>query len=249
MLKLPSKRTLRDYRNVVKPKQGFNKQIIEELTSITKNLSDVQRYVVLMFDEVKIKNNLVWDKHSGQLIGFMDLGDPDLNFVSAEKEIPLATHMLVIYLRGICTDLKYPFANFATTAVTSFQLLPIFWNSVFYLEKACNLWVIAVVSDGASANRKFYRLHRKIGNEAENEVTYRVVNLHAKHRHIYFFADPPHLLKTSRNCLNNSGCGLQSRLMWNDGKTLMWSHIMQLYNDDIIRGLHLVPKFSMSMSI
>eukprot|EP00112_Aurelia_sp_Birch-Aquarium-sp1_P019875 Seg500.5 transcript_id=Seg500.5/GoldUCD/mRNA.D3Y31 product="DNA transposase THAP9" pseudo=true protein_id=Seg500.5/GoldUCD/D3Y31 len=241
VLKLPSKRTLRDYRNVVKPKQGFNKQIIEELTSITTNLSNVQRYIVLMFDEVKIKNNLVWDKHSGQLIGFMDLGDPDLNFVSAEKEIPLATHMLVIYLRGICTDLKYPFGNFATTAVTSFQLLPIFWSSVFYLEKACNLWVIAVVSDGASANRKFYKLHRKIGNQAENEVTYRV---YAKHRQIYFFADPPHLLKTSRNCLHNSGYGLQSRLMWNDGKTLMWSHIMQLYNDDLIRGLHLAPKLT-----
>ena len=244
VLKLPSKRTLRDYRNVVKPKQGFNKQIIQELTSMTTKLSNVQRYIVLMFDEVKIKSNLVWDKHTGQLIGFMDLGDPDLNFVSAEKEIPLATHMLVIYLRGICTDLKYPFANFATTAVTSFQLLPIFWSSVFYLEKACNLWVIAVVSDGASANRKFYKLHRKIGSETESEVTYRVVNLHAKHRHVYFFADSPHLLKTSRNCLHNSGCGLQSRLMWNDGKTLMWSHIMQLYNDDLVRGLHLVPKLT-----
>ena len=135
---------------------------------MTTKLSNVQRYIVLMFDEAKIKSTIVWDKHTGQLIGFMDLGDPDLNFVSAEKEIPLATHMLVIYLRGICTDLKYPFANFATTAVTSFQLLPIPWSSVFYLEKACNLWVIAVVSDGASANRKFYKLHRKIGSETES---------------------------------------------------------------------------------
>ena len=59
VLKLPSKRTLRDYRNVVKPKQGFNKQIIEELTSITATLSNVQRYIVLLFDEVKIKSNLI----------------------------------------------------------------------------------------------------------------------------------------------------------------------------------------------
>ncbi len=84
----------------------------------------------------------------------------------------------------------------------------------------------------------------KIGNEAENEVTYRVVNLYAEHCHIYFFADPPHLLKTSNNCLHNSECGLQCRLMWNDEKTLVWSHIMQLYNDDLIRGLHLAPKLT-----
>ena len=244
LLKLPSKRTLRDYRNVVKPKQGFNKQIIEELSFITSSFFDIQRYIVVLFDEVKIKNNLVWDKHSGQLVGFMDLGDPDLNFASPEKETSLATHMLVIYLRGVCTDLKYPFANFATTSVTSFQLLPIFWNCVFYLEKACNLWVLAVVSDGASANRKFYKLHRKIGDKTDNEVTHCVVNLYAKHRYIYFFADPPHLLKTSRNCLHNSGFGLQSRLMWNNGKTLMWSHIMQVYNDDLSRGLHLVPRLT-----
>ena len=155
----------------------------------------------------------MWDKHTAQLIGFMDLDDADLNFGSAEKEIPLATHMLVINLIGICIDLEYLFADFATTTATSVQLLPIFGSSVFYLEKACNLWVIAVVSDGASANRKFYKLHRKIGSETESEVTYRVVNLYAKHRHIYFFADPLRLLKTSRNCLHNSGCELHSRLM------------------------------------
>ena len=71
-----------------------------------------------------------------------------------------------------------------------------------------------------------------------------MVNLYTKHRDIFFFADPPHLLKTARNCLYNSGCGLQSRLVWNDGKNLLWSHIMELYNDDLIRGLHLAPKLT-----
>ena len=30
--------------------------------------------------------------------------------------------------------------------------------------------------------------------------------------------------------------------MWNDGKNLLWNHILELYNDDLIRGLHLAPK-------
>eukprot|EP00794_Sanderia_malayensis_P001698 gene1698-1892_t len=245
VLKLPIKRTLRDYKNVVKTKQGISEQTIEELESITKSFFDVQRYIVVLFDEVKIKDNLDWDKYTGNLLGFVDLGDPDINFDCIEEERQLATHMLVIYIRGICTDLKYPFANFATNTATSSQLFPIFWNCLFYLEISCNLWVVAVVSDGASANRKFYKLHDKVGNQTTGEVTYRVMNLYAKHWYIYFFADAPHLMKTSRNCLNNSGFDeIFSRLMWNGGKYLVWSHLMKFYNDDRVRGLHIAPKLT-----
>ena len=100
-----------------------------------------------MFDEVKIKDNLVWDKHTGHLIGFVDLGDPDLNFDCIQEERMLATHMLVVYIRGIGTDLKYPFANFATDTATSSQLFPFFWSCLFHPEISCNLWVVAVASE------------------------------------------------------------------------------------------------------
>ena len=36
--------------------------------------------MVLLFGEMKIMANLVSDKVTGELIGFTDLGDPDLNF-------------------------------------------------------------------------------------------------------------------------------------------------------------------------
>ena len=43
------------------------------------------------------------------------------------------------------------------------------------------------------------------------------------------FSDYPHLRKTSRNCLFNSGFGETfSRLMWNDGKYLVWKHMRDL---------------------
>ena len=34
---------------------------------------------------------------------------------------------------------------------------------------------------------------------------------------IYFISDPPHLLKTARNCLNNSEFRKGTRCMWNGG--------------------------------
>ena len=41
------------------------------------NLSKQERYVVLLMDEMKIQEDLVWNKHTGELIGYVDLGDPE----------------------------------------------------------------------------------------------------------------------------------------------------------------------------
>ena len=55
------------------------------LKSETSSYFDVQRYIVLLFDEMKVNANLVLDKATGELIGFTDLGDPELNFAALEK--------------------------------------------------------------------------------------------------------------------------------------------------------------------
>lgn len=62
------------------------------LKSETESYFDVQRYVILLFDEMKIMANLVLDKVTGELIGFTDLGDPDVNFACLEK----ASHALAV---------------------------------------------------------------------------------------------------------------------------------------------------------
>ena len=53
---------------------GFSQQVIEDLKNTTGSYFDVQRYVVLLFDEVKVKANLVFDKHTGELKEYLDLG-------------------------------------------------------------------------------------------------------------------------------------------------------------------------------
>ena len=101
---LPSRRTLRDYRNAIRPQTGFSIQIIEELKKMTSNLEGHQKFVCLSFDEIKIESGLVFNKYTGQIIGFTDLGDTDIN----EKEKSLATHALLFFIRGISCDLKFP---------------------------------------------------------------------------------------------------------------------------------------------
>ena len=61
-------------------------------------------------------------------------------------------------------------------------------------------------------------------------------------RYICMISDPPHLIKTARNCLQKFGSGKGGRLMWNNDKYLLWSHISDIYNEDKQSGLHLLPK-------
>ena len=73
ILILPSRRTLRDYRNVIRPKVGFNPELINELKNVTKNLDGIQRFICLCFDQIKVQSSLVFDKYTDELIGFIDL--------------------------------------------------------------------------------------------------------------------------------------------------------------------------------
>ena len=244
VLILPSERVLRDYRNYFKPKPGFNEENITRLKDMTIQLFDVQRYVVISFDEMKIQSDLVFDKHSNELIGFVDLGDEVSNVAAFDKPTTIATHVLAFMVRGIASDLKYILGYFSTENLTSYQIMPVFWKAVSILELSCNLWVCATVSDGASPNRKFYDLHvNLVGEDHSSDLIHRTVNLFAPSRCIYFFSDAPHLVKTARNCLFNSGFGKHTRLMWN-GKELIWNHIAQLYHSDMEQALHQLPKLT-----
>ena len=117
VLVLPSQRRLKDYRNAIRPQRGFNKEIVEGVKSLTESYFDVQRYVVLLFDEMKVQSNLVFDKVTGELIGFTDLGDLDLNCAVLDKSDDLATHALAFIIRGVCTELKFCLAHFSTNGL------------------------------------------------------------------------------------------------------------------------------------
>ena len=45
-------------------------------------------------DEMKVQEDLAWDKHSGELIGYIDLGDPELNCATMKQGSSIASHIL-----------------------------------------------------------------------------------------------------------------------------------------------------------
>ena len=106
----------------------------------------------------------------------------------------LATHVLIYYVRGKASHIKFNRCYFATKSVTAYQIYTTFWKAVSILELTCELPVIAAVSDGAPVNRKFYKMHGLIDDSMNlsSDVVYRTPNLFAADRFIYFFADFPH---------------------------------------------------------
>ena len=79
--------------------------------------------------------------YTGELIGFVDLGDLTVNYATLPDVKDLATHVLVFLVKSVVNPLSYSFSTFTTTGVTSFQIMPIFWKAVGILERI-NLKVI-----------------------------------------------------------------------------------------------------------
>ena len=145
-LKLPSERTLRDYTHWTKMTSGFQPSSFERLLVEAKydDLEEWQKFVVLLHDEIKIKSDLVYCKHTGELIGFANLGDVNNSLVDFEKQCQneianctpdIATYILAFMVRGVSTRLEYPLAHFPCSGCTSADLIyPLFWDGVRYLE-------------------------------------------------------------------------------------------------------------------
>ena len=120
----------------------------------------------------------------------------------------MSTYFLIFMVRGVFTSLVYPFVYYAGQGFSSDQLYPCVWESVRVLE-AINLKVLFFTSDGASPNRRFYRLHMMHDqeNRSDDGVIYWCWNRYTKtgeRRKIYFICDVPHLIKTIRNNIENS---------------------------------------------
>lgn len=78
VVSLPSQRTLRDYTHYIPPTIGFSSEVDQELIAADR-LDEWQKYVIVILDEMHIKEDLVHEKHSGEFIGFANLGTSYLN--------------------------------------------------------------------------------------------------------------------------------------------------------------------------
>ena len=90
-----------------------------------------------------IKEDLVYDKHSGQLIGFSSLGNVNDHLLTFEhsvvedqaEEIGLEKAMMVVIIRSLFTSFRFPYAQFPRASVTGDLLFHPFWQAIYRLER------------------------------------------------------------------------------------------------------------------
>ena len=161
----------------------------------------MQRYVILSFDEMKTQSNLVFDKHSNELIGFVDLGDDDVNVTAFDSRSVIASHVLAFIIREVlqhreCYILPTDGIVLESWDVTCGSVL----QSVMGLHQTKSFICYMLVLLEKSTTVKLYI-------EQSTSLLQLVSST--------FFSDAPHLLKAARNCLFNSGTRKHTRLMWN----------------------------------
>lgn len=189
-----------------KSKTGFQTEVDAMLRKEVEDES-WKNYVVLLVDEMKVKESLCYDKHSCEVVGFVELDDINHQLSQLEKQAsnhlpPIATHLLTLMVRGIFTTCKFPYAHFPTDSLTGDQIFAVVWEAIERLERI-GFKVIAITADGASPNRKFFHMHSL--NSSTADLCYKSPNPYTNDdRNIYFFCDVPHLMKTTRNCWSHS---------------------------------------------
>ena len=210
----PSQRTLRRYTQFYNASTGFSCELDEQMMRDSKiqSLEYYQKFVSIIGDEMYIKEKLVYNKSTGDLVGYCDIGDINNHLIQLEKEYThtnagtakhdtLAKTMMVLMVRGLFTNFTFPYASFASSTLTGEQLIPIFYEAIMRIER-CGFKVSSITLDGHSVNRKFIKL---VSCDTEMKTKHKFKNPMSENnqREIYLFSDPSHLIKTVRNCFSN----------------------------------------------
>ena len=132
---------------------GFSAETDQMLTTAAaakvSSCPERERSVMLLIDEVHIKENLVYDKHSHNIIGFANLGDINEHLTEFELSLTseqptntqkLAKTIVVFMVRGLFNKLQFPYVQFPCHSLSGHQLYDPFWEAVGRLEQ-CGLKV------------------------------------------------------------------------------------------------------------
>ena len=235
-LRLPTGRTLSDYKNFDIPTSGWHMSNINALKDRFKKLKLPDKAAVggLFFDELKIKEGLVWNQSTWELIGYVDIDESENIKESKDR---LATHILQFFYKSLFHNFEYPVAFFLTKGICKDTLNRIFWVGVSMLE-IVEINIILACCDGASENRAFINYNRKSKDHCSCTNPFSNMPL-------FFLSDPPHLIKKLRNNLFKSGQkeldSRFTRLMTLNGQPVIWQHIVDVHNRDKLQYLQETP--------
>ncbi|XP_030764863.1 uncharacterized protein LOC115889088 [Sitophilus oryzae] len=184
MLTLPDKRTLERLTAKLSC-QHLDQAIYDALEFKTKSMLEEDKHCILCIDEMSITTNLFFDIKSDKIIGFEDLGN-------GERQPKPCKDFLVIMTRGLFSSWKQPIVYFfAGAQLQAIKLLSILEKCILKL-KEIPLNVEGIASDMGS---NFVQLSNILGVTCDNP------EFELGGKKLFYFFDPCHLIKATRNNL------------------------------------------------
>ena len=154
LLPLPSMTTLRTMLSSSECKFGFNDLTLTTIRDTLQRLPISSRWGQLIFDEITIKKDLIFDKGTLEYHGVVDFGD-DMKTIIKNG---LADHVLLFMFRPYKTRWIQPIACFASMGAASGAVLFELITKAITILYNHGAIVKGVVSDGAQPNKSAYQL-------------------------------------------------------------------------------------------
>jgi len=181
----------------------------------------------LHVDEMEIKKHVDYDRHTGKVHGFTNIGNGPLDGPSQ----PQATKVLAVVAVGLLGHWKLPLGYYLTDGVNSQVQCSVITDVVTKLWE-CGSLAVSVTFDGLSCNLKTVEL---LGGSVD------VDQMHSCFPHpvvpdfyVRIILDACHMVKLMRNLL----CEYQIIKIPNIGSA-KWQHIALLHEEQKTQGLNL----------
>ena len=100
---------------------GFSAEVDHQLAQVAQleTSQKFQKYILLLIDEMYVREELVYRKNTGTLVGFMNMGDINTHLLAFERSLKqdtskpqLATTIVMFMVQGLFTQLSFPYAQF-----------------------------------------------------------------------------------------------------------------------------------------
>ena len=175
------------------------------------------RNVALVFDEMSIKQSLVYNEGTDSVEGFADFGNLGQTRLHCKSY-----HS--IYGKG-----KQPVGYFLSSGPIKAKILQLLTQQCIDKVNQTGLNVVALVCDQDSNNQSFIQNLEK--------VTIQKPFIEHGNKQLFVFYDPPHLLKNVRNNLKKADLNVGDNMVG-------WQHIVNFYNIDKGQMIQLAPKLT-----
>jgi len=120
---------------------------VDKMASKANSCPEREKCVLILLDEMHIRQQLVFDKHSGSIIGYVNISEVVNHLAEFEERVSndilrpkIAKTMMVFMVRGLFNSLQFPYAHFPCADISGEMLYDPFWEAVRRIEN-CGLKV------------------------------------------------------------------------------------------------------------